>query len=94
MKQWNIFFGIGAAIYVFGGVVFIFGTNSNVEKWGRAPVIRKGNSSVVVEDKSERDYSRSSNTYQVAIDVNNNNNDRGKYSQPKGSEALFQQLNA
>lgn len=35
MQQWNILFWIGAAIYVFGAVVFVLGVNSNPEKWGQ-----------------------------------------------------------
>ena len=71
MKQWNILFGIGAAVYTFGGIVFLLGVNANVETWGRAP---DNLDSMKVVEKSKCDYEgeKSANTNQVSIDINNN----------------------
>ena len=69
MKQWNILFAIGAAVYVFGGIVFILGVDSNAETWGRAS---SHSDSMVQKSKCDYQFEKSSSTNQVNIDINNN----------------------
>lgn len=71
MKQWNILFFIGAAIYTFGAIVFIFCVNSEPEKWGRSLSVNN-QESTVDKSKSEFDCAKSGSISQVNIDINNN----------------------
>lgn len=85
MRQWNILFGIGAAIYAFGAVVFLFGVNSEPEKWGRALSMSSGNNQQQQESTSEKEQQQTTkNNFEksdsvsisqqvVNTDLNNNN---------------------
>ena len=74
MQKWNYLFWISAGISAIGAIVFIVGTDTDVEEWGIVKNLVSNTDDKkdkVVETKKSN---KSSTDSTFVVDMNNNNN--------------------